>query len=138
MRLQTFGVVGLLATLLGIALGPSRNHPRGLAMQEAPPLPQEPYQPVQAPPSEGSRATGSRPRSGDSTRARTIHLNFRNVDIVQMISMMSELTGRNFLVDDKVHGKITLMAPTPVTIAEAYQIFLAALAMQGFTVVPQG
>jgi general secretion pathway protein D len=55
-----------------------------------------------------------------------------------MITMISELTGKNFLVDDKVRGKVTLIAPTPVTIEEAYQIFLAALALQGFTVVPQG
>jgi general secretion pathway protein D len=68
----------------------------------------------------------------------TIHLNFRNVDILQMITLMSELTGRNFLVDDKVRGRMTLLAPQPVTRAEAYQIFLSALAMQGFTVVSQG
>ena len=55
-----------------------------------------------------------------------------------MITLMSELTGRNFLVDDKVRGRMTLIAPQPVTRAEAYQIFLAALAMQGFTVVSQG
>ena len=67
-----------------------------------------------------------------------VHLNYRNVDILQMISLMSELTGRNFLVDDKVRGRVTLIAPQPVTRAEAYQIFLAALAMQGFTVVSQG
>ena len=58
--------------------------------------------------------------------------------VLQMIQVMSELTGKNFLVDDKVRGTVTLIAPTPVTLEEAYQIFLAALAMQGFTVVPQG
>jgi len=73
-----------------------------------------------------------------SNADRTIHLNFRNVDILQMITLMSELTGRNFLVDDKVRGRMTLIAPQPVTRTEAYQIFLAALAMQGFTVVSQG
>jgi general secretion pathway protein D len=65
-------------------------------------------------------------------------MNFRDVDILQMITLMSELTGKNFLVDDKVRGKVTLIAPQPVTRAEAYEIFIAALAMQGFTVVPQG
>ena len=55
-----------------------------------------------------------------------------------MISLMSELTGKNFLVDDKVRGKVTVIAPQPVTPAEAYQIFLAALELQGFTVVSRG
>jgi general secretion pathway protein D len=79
-----------------------------------------------------------RPMPKGSHSEGTVHLNFRNVDILQMITLMSELTGRNFLVDDKVRGRMTLIAPQPVTRAEAYQIFLAALAMQGFTVVSQG
>jgi general secretion pathway protein D len=65
-------------------------------------------------------------------------MNFRNVDVLQMITLMSELTGKNFLVDDRVRGTVTLIAPQPVTPAEAYEIFLAALAMRGFAVVPQG
>src|SRR5207249_10508634 len=47
-------------------------------------------------------------------------------------------TGRNFLVDDKVRGKVTIIAPKPVTLEEAYQVFLSVLEIQGFTVVPQG
>jgi general secretion pathway protein D len=51
---------------------------------------------------------------------------------------MSELTGKNFLVDDKVRGKVTIIAPQPVTVDEAYQVFLSILEIQGFTIVPQG
>lgn len=139
MRIQTFWVLGWSGILLGIALHPGLGHTACLATAEmSPPTPQGAHRIVQGPALQGSRAAESRPRSADSTRPGTIHLNFRNVDIVQMITMMSTLTGRNFLVDDKVRGKVTLMAPTPVTIAEAYQLFLSALAMQGFTVVPQG
>src|SRR5262249_51949898 len=128
MRLQTFWTVGLLGILLGVVMSPGLDRTARLPMAEASPATPGAHQVVQRPASEGSRAAESRPRSGDSTRARTIHLNFRNVDIVQMATTMSELTGRNFLVDDKVRGKITLIAPTPVTVEEAYQIFLAALA----------
>jgi general secretion pathway protein D len=102
------------------------GHRARLATAAAAPPAQASLQVAQRPVPEGSRADG------------TVHLNFRNVDILQMITLMSELTGRNFLVDDKVRGRITLIAPQPVTRAEAYQIFLAALAMQGFTVVSQG
>jgi general secretion pathway protein D len=62
----------------------------------------------------------------------------RNADIVQVINLISELTGKSFLVDDKVRGKVTIIAPTEVTIEEAYQIFLSVLEIQGFTIVPQG
>lgn len=138
MRLQTFWVVGWFGILLGMALHPGLGHTARLVVAEASSPAQGVHQMVQRPAPQGSRVAENRPKSGDSPRAGTIHLNFRNVDIVQMITMMSTLTGRNFLVDEKVRGQVTLMAPTPVTVAEAYQIFLAALAMQGFTVVPQG
>jgi general secretion pathway protein D len=67
-----------------------------------------------------------------------IHLNFRDVEILNVIRLMSELTGKNFLVDDNVRGKVTLIAPEPMSIDEAYQVFLSILEIQGFTVVPQG
>jgi general secretion pathway protein D len=87
---------------------------------------------------EGSHAQELQTTPGTRGHEGTIHLNFRNVDVLQLITMMSELTGKNFLVDDKVQGTITLIAPQPVTLEEAYQIFLAALKMHGLTVVPQG
>ena len=67
-----------------------------------------------------------------------IQLNFRDVDILNVIRLMSELTGKNFLVDGNVRGKVTLIAPEPVSLDEAYQVFLSILEIQGFTVVPQG
>jgi general secretion pathway protein D len=68
----------------------------------------------------------------------TVHLNFKDADIIQIINLMSELTGNNFLVDEKVRGKITIIAPQPVSLDEAYQVFLSILEIQGFTIVPQG
>jgi type II secretory pathway component GspD/PulD (secretin) len=126
MRRRIWWLVGLVCTLLVIAVSARPGHRTRLATAEASPPIQETLQMAQRPAPEGSHAD------------RTIHLNFRNVDILQMITLMSELTGRNFLVDDKVRGHMTLIAPQPVTRAEAYQIFLAALTMQGFTVVSQG
>ncbi len=67
-----------------------------------------------------------------------IQLNLRDVEILNVIRLMSELTGKNFLVDDNVRGKVTLIAPEPVGLDEAYQVFLSILEIHGFTVVPQG
>ena len=76
--------------------------------------------------------------AGQSAASSKIQLNFRDVEILNVINLMSELTGKNFLVDGNVRGKVTLIAPEPVTIDEAYQVFLSILEIQGFTVVPQG
>ena len=119
-------LVALAGALLVIARSATPDHRARLATAEAAPPIQDSLYAAQRQTPEGSHDDG------------TVYLNYRNVDILQMISVMSELTGRNFLVDDKVRGRVTLIAPRPVTRTEAYQIFLAALAMQGFTVVSQG
>jgi general secretion pathway protein D len=78
------------------------------------------------------------PGPGKTTNSTTVHLNFRDADILQIINLMSELTGKNFLVDEKVRGKVTIIAPKPVSLEEAYQVFLSILEIQGFAVVSQG
>ncbi|HWU43463.1 MAG TPA: type II secretion system secretin GspD, partial [Bdellovibrio sp.] len=63
---------------------------------------------------------------------------FPNVEITDVINAISELTGKNFIIDPGVRGKITIVAPSKITVAEAYKAFLSALAINGFTVVPSG
>ncbi|HND84458.1 MAG TPA: secretin N-terminal domain-containing protein, partial [Pseudobdellovibrionaceae bacterium] len=63
---------------------------------------------------------------------------FPNVDIQEIVKAVSELTGKNFIIDNGIKGKITIIAPSKITVAEAYRAFLSALAMNGFTVVPYG
>ncbi|MHB1950557.1 MAG: type II secretion system secretin GspD [Acidiferrobacteraceae bacterium] len=61
--------------------------------------------------------------------------NFRNADIRAVVKTVSEMTGRNFLLDPAVKGHVTIISATPVSRAAAYQIFLTALKAQGFTAV---
>lgn len=63
---------------------------------------------------------------------------YPNAEIADIVKAISELTGKNFIVDPSVKGKITIIAPTRITVAEAYKAFLSSLAMNGFTVVPSG
>ncbi len=63
---------------------------------------------------------------------------YPNAEITDVIKAISTLTGKNFIVDPGVHGKITIIAPTQISVAEAYKAFLSALAINGFTVVPSG
>ncbi len=63
---------------------------------------------------------------------------FPNVEITDIIKAISELTGKNFIIDSTVRGKITIIAPSKITVAEAYKAFLSSLAINGFTVVPSG
>ncbi len=67
-----------------------------------------------------------------------ITLNFSNIDIAALVKVMSEFTRRNFILDEKVTGKVTLMTPTKISPEEAYQVFLSALEIKGFTAVEDG
>lgn len=75
----------------------------------------------------------NRPSSSDR-----ITINFDNADLRTVIKFISELTGKNFVVDDKVKGTVTIISPTDITVDEAYHVFLSVLEMKGFTVVEAG
>ena len=63
---------------------------------------------------------------------------FKNANIKVVAEAISKLTGRNFIIDSAVNGTITIMAPSRITVAEAYKAFLSALAINNLTVVPAG
>lgn len=61
---------------------------------------------------------------------------YPNAEVTDVIKAISELTGKNFIVDPSVRGKITIIAPSRISVAEAYKAFLSALAINGLAVVP--
>lgn len=64
-----------------------------------------------------------------------VYLNVQDQDIKDVIRQISKATGKNFIIDDKVRGKITILSEKMLTKEEAYQAFLSALEVSGFTVV---
>ncbi|WP_236844294.1 type II secretion system secretin GspD [Bordetella sp. 02P26C-1] len=62
-------------------------------------------------------------------------LNFNDVDLQSVIRALAHFTGRNFVVDPRVKGKLTLVSEQPVNRATAYSMLLSALRMQGYSVV---
>ena len=92
----------------------------------------KPSSPAEVPSSE--KTVRSKSKSGEDF----ITLNFTNIDINALIKVMSELTRKNFILDERVTGKVTLMTPTRISPEEAYQVFLTALEVKGFTAVEDG
>ncbi|MBI4412374.1 MAG: type II secretion system secretin GspD [Deltaproteobacteria bacterium] len=64
-----------------------------------------------------------------------IYLNATDVEIKDLIKQISKATGTNFLIDDKIKGKITIISEKPMTKDMAYQAFLSALEVMGYTTV---
>ncbi len=65
-----------------------------------------------------------------------VTLNFEAADIRSVIAMVSERTGRNFIVDPRVRGEVTIISHRPVDSDQLYQVFLSALQIHGFAAIP--
>lgn len=67
-----------------------------------------------------------------------ITMDFHDADITMFIKFISELIGKNIVIDKAVRGNITIMSPAPVSVDEAYKIFESVLDVQGFAAVRAG
>ena len=70
--------------------------------------------------------------------ALEVTLDFQNVELIDMIGTISELTGKNFVYDEAVRGKVSIVSPKPVSVDEAYRLFVTVLKVKGFTIIPSG
>lgn len=64
--------------------------------------------------------------------------NLKNADIRAVINTIAALTGKNFIIDPRVSGKVTLVSKRPMTVKELYQVFLSLLSVLNYTAVPAG
>ena len=76
--------------------------------------------------------------SGSKDTGRYVSIDFNDVDIEVFIKFISELTGRNFLVDRRVKGKVSIIMPEKVTVETAYNVFESVLEVNGFATVKAG
>lgn len=64
--------------------------------------------------------------------------NYKDADLGQVIEAVSQVTGRNFIVDPRVRAQVTMLSNTPMSPAAFYEAFLAILQVHGFVAVPAG
>jgi len=62
-------------------------------------------------------------------------LNFKDVEISEFLNMMSQLIGKNIIIDDKVRGKISISSSRKVPLSRAYQIMKSILEVKGYAVI---
>lgn len=65
-------------------------------------------------------------------------LDFKEADIHALIKYISEATGRNFITDPSVKGKVTVYSPVRISPDEAFETFVAILRVQGYAVQKSG
>ncbi|HAT1972116.1 GspD family T2SS secretin variant LspD [Legionella pneumophila serogroup 1] len=64
--------------------------------------------------------------------------NLRNADIRAVIAEVSRITGKNFVIDPRVQGKVSIVSSTPLSNRELYQVFLSVLQVSGYAAIPNG
>jgi general secretion pathway protein D len=67
-----------------------------------------------------------------------ISVNFDQVDIRTVLKTIGDITGINFVVDENVHGTVTVMSPTKIRLGEVYRVLESILEVQGYAAVPAG
>ncbi|MEZ0194160.1 type II secretion system secretin GspD [Pseudomonas qingdaonensis] len=121
--------------LANVQPGPTSLERHGLQARVEPqrPAPRAPAHRAR-PHSDGSASAAPGNPLGD----QPVQLNFVDADIQAVVRALSRATGRQFLVDPRVKGQLTLVSEGEVPATRAYAMLLAALRMQGISVVDVG
>jgi general secretion pathway protein D len=65
-------------------------------------------------------------------------LNVRDADIRAFIADAAKVTGRTFIIDARVNGKVTVVTDRPLSRSEYFETFLSTLRANGLVAVPTG
>ena len=106
-----------------------------LAAERAGAQPQRPPAAHPAAVAPGAPAANARSSGPTITPEGLVNLDFDDVDLPVVIDTIAKLTNKNFIYDDRVRGKVTIVSPTPIPIDQAYTVFESMLQVKGFTTV---
>ena len=73
-----------------------------------------------------------------SAQQADVTLNWKDADIRKVVEAVSEVTGKNFIIDPRVTGKVTLLSATPMSADAFYEAFLSILQVHGYVAVTSG
>lgn len=82
-------------------------------------------------------ATSTSPVKNNAAKTEKKQLwNLQDADIKAVIQTVSQITGKNFIVDPRVQGKVTVVSTKPMSDSEIYQVFLSMLQVLNYSAVP--
>ena len=76
--------------------------------------------------------------TSDLLAADKVTINFKDTDIREVAEMVSKVTGKNFLIDPRVKGKVTVISSEPIDGDALYSTFLSILKTHGFIAIDDG
>lgn len=70
--------------------------------------------------------------------AQTWKINLRDADLAAFINEVADITGKNFAVDPRVRGNVTVISNKALTKDQVYELFLGVLNVNGVVAIPSG
>lgn len=67
-----------------------------------------------------------------------ITLNFKDADIREVAATIGQITHKNFIIDPRVQGRVTVISSKPISADAVYAAFLSVLEVHGLAAVPSG
>ena len=74
--------------------------------------------------------------AGQPPRGDHITPNFKDADFIELVEAVSKATGKNFIIDPRVHARVTMISSTEMSPAAFYDAFLSIVSVHGFIAVP--
>ncbi|HEX6929712.1 MAG TPA: type II secretion system secretin GspD [Gammaproteobacteria bacterium] len=78
------------------------------------------------------------PEPQTATADATITLNFVDTEIREVAASVGQIVGRNFILDPRVKGRVTVVSSQPISLDAVYETFLSVLQVHNFAAVPAG
>jgi len=72
------------------------------------------------------------------TLAAPVTLEMKDADITTLIELVADATGKNFIIDPRVKGKVTVVSSRTMEGNALYQVFLSILRVHGFAAIESG
>jgi len=73
-----------------------------------------------------------------NTMGAQVNFNFEQVELRLLVRLVGEMTGRRFVMDETLAGKVTVVTPDRIPVADAYPLLVSILEASGYTISEQG
>lgn len=74
----------------------------------------------------------------DNSGGGGITLNFKDADIREVAATIGQITHKNFIIDPRVQGRVTVVSSKPINADAVYATFLSVLEVHGLAAAPAG
>ncbi|HNR87541.1 MAG TPA: secretin N-terminal domain-containing protein [Spirochaetota bacterium] len=77
----------------------------------------------------------ARRERAQAEKGKYFTLNFKDVEINEFLNVMSQLIGKNIIIDEKIRGKVTISSAKKIPVTQAYDIMKSILEVKGLAVI---